>query len=96
MADYLVEMDYEARYTIVYKVVAGSPAEAEDAAIEAVGRGDEMPILERRIYMNGGWDVNRHETRPLREMQRNAQSAAESEESATPQDEVARNEGKTQ
>ncbi len=65
MADYLVEIDYEARYTIAYKSVADSAAAAEEAALEAVARGDELPIVERRVYMNGGWDLNRHETRPL-------------------------------
>ena len=66
MADYWVEIDYEARFTIAYKIEgADSPRAAEDAALEAVGYAEDLPVIEQRINVNGGWNVNRRETRPL-------------------------------
>ena len=66
MADYLVEIDYEARCTLAYKITgADSPQAAEDAALEAVAAGEELPVIEERVYVDGGWNVNRRETRPF-------------------------------
>ena len=67
MADYWVEIDYEARYTIAYKIEGtDSPRAAEDAALEALVDGAiELTVIERRVNIEGGWSANRRETRPL-------------------------------
>jgi len=62
MSEYWVEIDYEARYTIAYRIAAASPREAEEEALRAVEHAEELPIVERRVNMTGGWRANPHAT----------------------------------